>query len=230
MKDEVAQKILEKVKRDYEYMADEFSESRNAPWPEFEMFKKYIKPGMKVLDLGCGNGRLYKSLKDTGIIYAGIDNCARLIKLAQEQWQTASDPRPTFKTGDILNTKIETNCFDIVFFIAVLHQIPSQKLQLQALNNIHQILKKDGLLIMTNWNLWQKKYKKYVTKNNLKKTISLSKLDFNDALIPWKETKIKRYYHAFTEKELSHLLQESHFKTIENTTTERNIVTIAKKS
>lgn len=60
MKTETAQKILEKTKRDYEQLAEEFSNTRANLWFELQELAKYVKGGDKILDLGCGNGRLYE--------------------------------------------------------------------------------------------------------------------------------------------------------------------------
>ena len=221
-----AEKLLEKVKNDYNQIAEEFSQSRDKLWPEFENFLQYIKPEMRVLDLGCGNGRLYELLKDIGINYTGIDNSARLIQLAQERWE--KEPKLLFKVGDVLSLEEPTNNYDSVLLIAVLQHIPSKQLRLRSLQNIKNILKPEGLLIITNWNLWQRKYRKYIFYNWVKKILQVSRLDFNDTLIPWRDT-LNRYYHAFTKKETYFLLNKSGFDVVSDHSTQNNIVTVAHK-
>ena len=258
MKKEIADKILEKVKADYEATASEFSDSRGYLWEELKQFEKYVKGNMNILDLGCGNGRLYEIFKDKKINYTGIDNCAPLIKLAQVKWISSLElktlnqepknqsskfkvqsSKSTFIVGDALDLKFEDNKFDIVFSVAVLHQIPSIELRLKVLQNISRVLKKGGNLVMTNWNLWQPKYFPFVLKNNIKKLIGLSKFDFNDSLIPWHQSGINRYYHAFTKFELTSLLSRTNFKVVEQYYVKKgqkanglngyNLVTVANK-
>lgn len=234
MDKQTADKILEKVKSDYEATAKEFSDSRSYLWEELKQFEKFVKNGMNILDIGCGNGRLYEIFKVKNIKYTGIDNCALLIKFAQEK-----HPEVNFQVGEALNLKFEDNKFDMVFAIAFLHQIPSQELRTKVLQNINRVLKKDGLLIMTNWDLWQPSYLRYILKNNLKKLIGLSELDFNDALIPWRRSGINRYYHAFTKKGLANSLIQTNFQIQDqyyvkkgkkaNWLTGYNLVTIARK-
>ncbi|PIX02803.1 SAM-dependent methyltransferase, partial [bacterium (Candidatus Gribaldobacteria) CG_4_8_14_3_um_filter_42_11] len=44
-----------------------------------------VKDGDKVLDVGCGNGRLVKAFENKKISYLGVDNSEKLIKLATNQ-------------------------------------------------------------------------------------------------------------------------------------------------
>ena len=53
-----SEKLLAQVKDGYNQIAEHFSRTRYAPWSEFGLFKEYIKDGQRILDLGCGNGRL----------------------------------------------------------------------------------------------------------------------------------------------------------------------------
>ena len=211
--------ILKKVKDDYNTIAPYFSDTRNYNWSEFEDFKKYIKPEMKVLDLGCGNGRFFNFLKDSKINYIGIDNSEGILKQAK-----IKHPEQNFKFGDILDIPEQNEEFDVVFCIAALHHIPHEY-RTDALKEIKRVLKPEGYFIMTNWNLWQKKYLPLILKSTFKK--------FGDVYIPWYTPKGKliarRYYHAFTKMELSRLADKSNFKIIEQYYTKRNIVSIYKK-
>ena len=205
MKQITAQKILIKVKNDYNEIANDFDITRVNSWPEFAVFDKYIKNNSHILDVGCGNGRLLKSLPRK-INYTGIDVSNKLIKIAKQSFTGA-----IFKTGDILNLKLNKNSFNIVLAIAVLNHVPSEKLRIQAVKEIYRVLKPGGYLLMTNWNLYQKKYKYLVKKNS-------DGFDKGDALVPWRnpegELLQERYYHSFTLKELEYLAKQNHLKII----------------
>jgi ubiquinone/menaquinone biosynthesis C-methylase UbiE len=232
MKEEVAKRILNKVKADYSEIACQFHQTRQSFWKDLNFFKKYIQSGDKVLDVGCGNGRLLNLIQNQKVKYVGLDASPQLIKLAQQAF-----PEYQFVVGDALDLPFDDNSFDKVFAIALLHQVPSKKLRAKAIQEIQRVLKKDGLCLLTVWNLWQKRYFKYVIKNFFKKIIFLSKLDFKDALIPWKKDgqgKVWRYYHAFTLREFINLARQSNLEIIEAGYTERdklkpNLFLIAKK-
>ena len=69
--------------------------------------------------------------------------------------------------------------FDLIFCVATLHHIPSDKLRQQILVNIKNRLKPDGKLLMTNWNLWQSKYLKYIIKYTLLKLTDPNKVSID---------------------------------------------------
>ena len=73
MKSSYANYILSKVQKDYNDIADEFSRTRSSVWPETKFLTHYVKSGEKILDAGCGSGRLYELFCDCKIEYFGID-------------------------------------------------------------------------------------------------------------------------------------------------------------
>ena len=243
MERKFAQNLLAKVKADYKLIAKRFSETRQVLWEEMKEFRKYVKDGDRVLDLGCGNGRLYEIFKGMSIDYTGIDNSEEMIKIAKERW--GENEKRRFVVGDITDLSFLTGQkFNAVFAIAVLHHIPSTEAREKVFKNIAYVLSDDGFLIMTNWDLFQFRYLPYVLKNIFLKFFRLSDLDFRDALVPWKDPEIKkviikRYCHAFTLRELRSLVKKVGLSLAENFYVSegkkthwwngRNIVTIAKK-
>lgn len=217
MKKETAQKILEETERSYNSIATDFNQTRNYLWPGLKDFKKYIKSGDKILDLGCGNGKLRLLFKETDIDYVGVDNSSELLKIAEKRLNFKL-PRQKFIKANILNLPFPDNSFDVVFFVAVLHHIPSKIFRQQVLREIRRVLKPNGILIMTNWNRYQKRgpQLKYIIKYTLLKIIGRSELDFKDTYLPWMGGKAYRYYHAFTLGELRKLVEKSGLKIQEN--------------
>ena len=70
---------------DYNSFAGQFSQTREYLWDDIKPLIKYIKENDKVLDIGCGNGRLYHVLKEKQIIYTGLDLSEELIKIAKDR-------------------------------------------------------------------------------------------------------------------------------------------------
>lgn len=217
MNEQTAKELLEKVKKDYTKISAEFSKTREEPWTEFEYFKKYVQKNDEIADIGCGNGRLLKILGENAS-YIGIDNNPRLLEEAKKRF-----PNAKFMYGEMLRLPLFDSSKDIVFCIAALHHIPSKKYRLQALREMARILRRNGLLILMVWNLFQKKHFMKIFKSALSR-----KYDFKDIFIKWGNSGINRYYHAFTTAELRKLLKEADFEIIEMFKT-NNICIIARK-
>lgn len=222
MRQKYADEILNKVVDDYDSIAVEFDNTRNFPWYEFEIYRELLKKGETVLDLGCGNGRLYESLKDFNIKYVGIDVSKELLKKAQLKYRKKDGiSSAVFKEGSFLSIPIKQRMFDKVYCVASFHHIPSRKYRLDALQNIKRVLKKDGTLIISVWNLWQPRYRKYIWKTLL----NLHKYDFGDCFIPWSKSGVMRYYHAFSKSEMRSLFSDAGYYLVDDFMVKKGSIT-----
>lgn len=190
--------IRKEVKRVYSQIAQEFDQTRKYPWREFEHFLSYLKKGDKVLDLGCGNGRLFEVLKKKEVRYIGVDNSEALILKAKENF-----PEARFEVGDMLKLDLKSGTYDALFSIAAFHHLPGRETREKAEREMHRVLKKDGILVLTVWNLFQRKYLFNVISAFLSFIFTLGfRYAWNDLWIKWKRPDMKRYYHAFLPREL----------------------------
>ena len=179
--------------------------------------------------MGCGNGRFFEILKEKNVQYFGLDNSEKLIEVAREKY-----PQANFSTYDGFKIPFEDNSFDQVFCIAVLHHIPSRQLRVQFLKEAQRVLKKDGLLILTTWYMWQNsKYLKKLFQNWFLKIKGQSDLDWLDAYVNWGKQG-QRYIHYFTKKELGGIIKESgfsidHLGFLNRESKQKNLFVLAKK-
>lgn len=219
MKQQTEKELLKIVKNNYEEIAEHFSETRKKEiWPELKKIASDIPKDSKILDLGCGNGRLIDAF-DREINYYGIDQSKGLIKIAQERY-----PEQTFFDANILKLneinfkeKNTPSKFDFIFSIAVLQHIPGKKKRIELIKNLKNYLEPNGKIIFSNWNMWEiKKYKKLIYKTYLLKLLGKNKLDFGDIIFDWRNSSGKissrRYYHAFRKKELKEIFTKAGFK------------------
>jgi SAM-dependent methyltransferase len=242
-----ALKIIKLTQNSYSQIADSFADSRFSSWTEIDAaIKKYVQPGAKILDLGCGSGRLLKSLsKIFNLSYLGLDNCNRLIEKAQKNLQTLKNNKlkASFVCHDILNlADLPEDSFNVIFMVASFHHLPSAELRQKVMANLFRLLKSNGVLIMTNWNLWQPGAKKSIWHNKLKHNYQLKNdlhsLGFKDVITLW-QNKSPLYYYAFTLRELRQLFRAANFQILENYYVRRgqkarwwngyNILTVGKK-
>ncbi len=210
MKEKYANEILEMSRRGYKDIAEDFESTRKVFWEELYFLGDYIKDGDKVLDLGCGNGRFLEVIGRKNIDYTGIDSSESFIKAAKDTYGNIEH----FIHGDALKLPFKENEFDIVVSFGVLHHIPSKKLRRQFLREANRVLKKEGLLILTVWNLWNKRLTPVIKKYAVNKLLLRSKLDFKDVFLPFGKKQNVRFLHAFTERELSRSIKRSGFNII----------------
>jgi len=217
MNKQTRDKLLEIVKRNYDEIADQYNETRKKHllplWNEIVNIASMAKEGSKVLDVGCGNGRLIGAFENKNIDYLGIDSNEKLIEHTRKNY-----PDRNFRIGNIVELgKIPEMNFDYVFSIAVLHHMPGKKLQIDALKQLKNKINENGKLIITVWNMWdQKKFRKQIFRHALLKLIKKNKMDFGDILFDWKNSQgqvvSQRYYHAFTRGGLKKIAKKAGLK------------------
>jgi len=120
---------------------------------EISEIKKLIKNKDKVLDIGCGNGysAIYYSQAAKSIV--GVDYCKEFINCANELLKNFPDEKiiiknnVKFQVGDITKINFSNGEFDAIVCERVLINLPSKELQKKAIDELHRVLKRDGLLI-----------------------------------------------------------------------------------
>ena len=96
----------------------------------------------KILDIGCGFGYFLKFLfKKNYKNIIGIDPDKNLLKAIPKKIKTYS------YYGN--KTKFKNNSFDVIFIYMVLHHLQNDKEYYEIVNEIHRILKPNGLVFIT---------------------------------------------------------------------------------
>jgi len=229
MKLDDAIKIAKESQVDYDGIAEEFSQTRTALW-EADKLKEYSVDGQRVLDLGCGNGRLVDLFEGKNVEYIGIDNSRRLLELAKQ-----IHPERQFDYFNGFEIPFQDNSFDEVFSLAVMHHIPGAELRDKYLQEARRVLKKDGRIIISVWYLWQRStYWKLLFCFAWQKILGRTKLDFLDLYKKWGTKDQKRYFHMFRKGEMKRLVERNGFKIeklgmLERGKDNKNIFVVAKK-
>jgi len=207
MREKTRERLLNIVKKNYREIASDFDISRKKYlWPEMEKFSKLVFSKAKVLDVGCGNGRLLEAFKNNEINYTGFDANEELIRFAQENY-----PREKFFVHDLLNLeKIKKNNYDFIFLVAVILHIPDKNLRIKVLKDLATKLSDKGKIILSVWDFYgQKRFSSLVRKSETKRIFSFDGRERGDLLFTWTSGDAKsrsdRYYHAFTDSELKEM-------------------------
>lgn len=231
----VERQLAEKTRADYDRLADAMDRTRQSGWHEIEPFLPVLFAPSRVLDIGCGNGRMVTTLygedpvsgKMRNPAYVGIDFSEELIVRAKARYGV-SYPDAVFAVGDATALSFADASFDAAIMIAVLHQIPGDAARLRSLREAYRVLRPGGTLVLTAWNLWQPRYLGYVVQGWFLKLFGARGMDWGDSFIPWKGSGVRRYYHACTMRSLTRLVREAGFEIL-TSFRGRNYVLVLKK-
>jgi len=156
---------------------------------KIKSLKKYIKPGFKVLDIGCGSGSLLMIMKKfygENITLYGNDIDESPLKFLQNNGIKTIEGR--FEDIDISD-----NYFDIIILNQVIEHLDSVK---DIVNKAQKLLSKDGILFIEtpcmkglDYLLFKEKY--------------------------WGGWHFPRHWTIFNDNSLSNLIELNNFKTIE---------------
>lgn len=202
--------IVRSVQQIYDEIGVNFSRTRqktygngkSSNWPVTDIYLKRLKSGEKVLDLGCGNGKLITGLPE-GVGYVGTDFSTVLLGEARRL-----HPKYDFREGNIITPKHwqGLGMFQAIFAVAVLHHIPETKQQIWVLREAKKHLLPGGFLYLTMWNLWQAKFAQaHLDSLELKKT------NKQWVEIPF-QAKWKRFCVAFDVASLTEVVTQAGWK------------------
>jgi len=217
----IAQQLLDLNLRFYTEHGHDFSATRRHLQTGVLRVIESLRGDESILDLGCGNGELARTLSRRGHhgSYLGLDFSLPLLDEAERE--TFSFP-VQFMRGDLAQLSVSgsqypvTERWSLVTAFAVLHHIPSIELRLQIIKKIHGLLKPNRIFIHSSW--------QFLNSPRLRariqpwESISLKEtdVDANDYLLDWKHGgRSLRYVHHFDESELAELAKASGFENID---------------
>ena len=117
---------------------------RNAETVAFHLLP-HLRPGMKMLDFGCGPGTISVGLAKAvapGELH-GVDIEASQITMAQAAARAGGHDNAHFQVSDATNLPFADNTFDVAHCHAVLMHVPKLP---QALAEVKRVLKPGGIL------------------------------------------------------------------------------------
>lgn len=133
--------------RDYEYLNS---------FENDVLFKLLGKPeGQKVLDAGCGTGRLIRFIRDNGGKVTGCDVSERMLGIARKRF-----PDAEFEQAGIERLPFTDGSFDLVIATFVIVHLKDLN---KAFAEVYRVLRDGGTFIFTNIN--QRKAPKLELKN-----------------------------------------------------------------
>jgi tRNA (uracil-5-)-methyltransferase TRM9 len=214
-----AEKLITLNRRFYGDHGRDFSQTRLRLQPGVKRLLDTFHKDESILDLGCGNGELARTLSRSGHqgLYVGLDFSPPLLNDAQHE---AFAFPVKFMAAELTtpgwDSIIENTEFDLIFAFAFLHHIPSANLRILILDKVHQLLKQEGRFIHSNWQFLDNPRLKARIQPWELTGLSPQAVDPNDYLLDWRQgSNGLRYVHHFDEHELAELAKASKFEIVE---------------
>ena len=223
MKPEVSNRLLALNAEFYEVAASHFDATRGKIWPGLNRISQYLTElgvsSSRVLDAGCGNGRLLPFVVSelSACCYVGVDASTALLHRAQVRAKALGGSTADIQflqvnlTEPGWTSKLEIGSrFDVIFCLATLHHIPTQSLRCRTLESLAGFLNQEGILVLSNWQPHHspRQCQKMVDWSVL--ALTESDIDVGDCLISWKQgIEALRYVHILNREEVARLAQQA---------------------
>ena len=133
----------------FDWFANQFTSTRREEFIEkiYPHLKAYLKPGDRVVDLGCGAGSITLFLEEQGAQITGIDLAPGLIALARQE-AIQRGAKADFIQANVLNYPLGEGIYDLVVsFGNPLTDFPHQSLP-KFRDRVFNALKPGGHLIL----------------------------------------------------------------------------------
>lgn len=150
-------------RRFYATRAEEFRASRHAPWPGWERMVDPVDPTapIRVLDVGCGNGRLIRFLSERWRVpfsYLGIDASRELLSRCRKEFAGTGGAR--FRETDAVASLVESKAvadiddgapYSLIAVLGFLHHVPGRETRQNLLVDLCRRLGAKGTLAVSIW-------------------------------------------------------------------------------
>lgn len=239
MDEQLVEQLIAINRKFYSEFASAFSETRSSAQTRLDRIVAYIGDAGKILDLGCGNGRLADRLEREGkrASYVGVDASPQLIAIATARKMQLRHVAADFFVADITQAEWSLSfanaLFDIAIALAVLHHIPSFDLRVAVLRDLHALLKPGARLILTNWAFDRNERQRKRIVMWADAGFDARDLEPGDALLAWKRGGVGyRFCHLITKEEMLRMAEASGFVVVKQyyADAELNLYSVLKKT
>jgi SAM-dependent methyltransferase len=209
----------------YEAFGADFAETRPRLAPGVQRVLDQIPAGCRVLEIGCGDGKVGRRLAARGVTYLGVDASTALIARAEKytrEWRSESgDSISTLQSlisfiqADVLAANwdmvLGDQSFDWILAFAVFHHLPGSGARAGLLRTLAAHLLPGGRLVMSNWQFMRSKRLKQRLRPWLELGLRDSDVEPNDYVLIWERGGRRglRYVHLLEEAEARALAERA---------------------
>lgn len=135
----------------------------------YPIIHNYLREGYKILDIGCGFGKISLELASLGYSVTGIDINAEAVRLAEAAAKSLNpdkkmEGRTEFKVGNASALPFQESSFNFAVMQAFLTSVSNPQERARIIQEAFRVLKPEGYLYLVefgqNWHLelYRKRY------------------------------------------------------------------------
>ena len=194
---------------DYSLIAKQYASIDNTgtAYLAFKLIPEIIKnfaSGIKTLDYGCGSGDSTIFLNELNLDVEGVDISKEMLLEAKEL-----NKNTAFKLIKSAQLPYDSNTFDIVFSSFVLLEIETKSEMIKILNEIHRVLKKDGIFIAVTGSDYLYSHNWLSLDVNFEQNQKLKSGDIGAVLL--KDADLVVYDYYWTNNDYKEVIETSNF-------------------
>ncbi len=202
----------------YAACAADFDVTRAGAWKGWIMLLPYMQipaEAMRVLDVGCGNGRLGAFLmKRFPVVYHGIDFSEGLLDAARRT--LAAYAQVTLEARDLIEQPpdlSEQDRYHLVCAFGLLHHVPGAARREALIKSLAEQVQPGGMLVWTEWRFHE--YERFRERVIATPADLLPEMEPGDFLLDWGGSAgmsaelARRYCHYIDDAESERLIRAS---------------------
>jgi SAM-dependent methyltransferase len=179
--------------------------------------KHLLAPG-RLIDLGCGTGRLLVPFAARGWWVLGVDLSAQMLAVAAEKARRAGVAVGLLRANITSLESLASGSFDhAACLFSTLGMVMGAEMRRRAVTEVHRLLRPGGRFVLhvhNRWfNFWDPTGRRWLLRDLLREAVGAA--PGGDRLMPTHQGIAGLTLHLFTRREAVRLLREAGFRVVE---------------
>lgn len=212
MNEATVRRLVALNKTFYATVAEPFATSRAQPQPGFERLRQYLAAGSRVLDVGCGEGRFGRFLRDRGLTfeYLGVDFSVAVLAAGELAGRVVQ--RDLSRPGCL----DDLGLFNLIACLSTLQHIPGRENRARLLTEMATCLAPGGHVALANWQFTSSARQRRKIRPWSEVNISESDVEAGDYLLSWdRGARALRYVALVDEGETLWLARSAKLRVVD---------------